>query len=132
MRPAFVPTDDQRRMVESMAGFGIPQPDIARVLKIDGKTLRKYFRYELDTGTVKANTAVGQNLFRIASMRPTNANGRFVVSAAIFWMKARAGWSERTGAPADQHDPEQFARDTKKALDKMDGTIGGARSKDDG
>jgi hypothetical protein len=33
--------------VRAMAGFGVPQPDIATQLDIDPKTLRKYFRQEL-------------------------------------------------------------------------------------
>jgi len=34
-----------------MAGYGVPEADIALVLRIDPKTLRKYYRAELDTGT---------------------------------------------------------------------------------
>jgi len=41
----------ERRQVEAMAGYGVPEADIALVLRIDPKTLRKYYRAELDTGT---------------------------------------------------------------------------------
>lgn len=71
-----------------MAGFGVPQEEIATFLEIDGKTLRKHFRAELDRGSIEATTKVAQSLFRMA----TEGNN---VAAAIFWMKARAGWSER-------------------------------------
>ena len=40
----YVPTDEQRRMVKVMSGFGIPQADIANQLGVDAKTLRKHFR----------------------------------------------------------------------------------------
>ncbi|HYF08417.1 MAG TPA: hypothetical protein VD970_12410, partial [Acetobacteraceae bacterium] len=84
----YQPTADQRRTVRAMAGFGVPQADIATFLKIDPKTLRKHYRDELDQGVTEANAKVAQSLFNMA----TKQNN---VAAAIFWMKARAGWSER-------------------------------------
>lgn len=88
-RPAFQPTEKQRGVVETMAAFGTPHEDIARVIGIDDKTLRKHFREELDLGTIKANAKVAQNLFDMAC-KP-NRDG---LVAAIFWLKVRAGWSE--------------------------------------
>lgn len=70
-----------------MAAFGIPHIDIARVVGINRNTLEKHYRYELDTGHVKATAKVAESLYK----RATNGN----VAAAIFWMKARAGWSEK-------------------------------------
>ena len=84
----FAASDDQRRTVRAMAGFGVPQEDIAAFLHVDPKTLRKHFRDELDQGVVEANAKVAQSLFNMA----TKQNN---VAAAIFWLKARAGWSER-------------------------------------
>jgi hypothetical protein len=72
-----------------MAGYGIPEPDIARVLGIDPKTLRKHYREELDTGHIKATAKVAENLYRKAT-----GEGREAVVAAIFWLKTRAGWKE--------------------------------------
>jgi len=43
-RPSFRPTDEHRRMVEAMTGYGIPQKDIARVIGIHEESLRKHFR----------------------------------------------------------------------------------------
>jgi hypothetical protein len=65
-RPRFNPTPEQRKVVEAMAGFGIPEEHIARIVGehgIDPKTLRKHFRTELDTGATRANAAVAQALF---------------------------------------------------------------------
>jgi hypothetical protein len=84
----FEPTDEQRRTVKAMSGFGVPQPDIATHIGIDPKTLRKWFREELDRGSIEATTKVAQSLFNMA----TTGNN---VAAAIFWMKARAGWREK-------------------------------------
>lgn len=84
----FDPTEEQRRTVRAMSGFGIPQEDIALFLDIEPKTLRKHFRRELDRGMVEATAKVAQSLFQMA----TTGNN---VAAAIFWMKARAGWREK-------------------------------------
>ncbi len=84
----FTPTEEQRLMVKVMSGFGIPQPDIASQIGIDAKTLRKHFRGELDRGMTETNMRVAQSLF---SMATTGGS----VAAAIFWMKARAGWREK-------------------------------------
>jgi hypothetical protein len=89
MPARHAPTDDTRRTVQSMAGYGIPQEDIATVIGITHPTLREHYRRELDLGTVIANSKVAQNLFRIAT-----GEGREAVVAAIFWLKTRAGWSE--------------------------------------
>jgi hypothetical protein len=85
---AFEPSDEQSRLVRAMAGFGVPQADIATHLQIDPKTLRKHFREELDRGTVEANIKVAQSLFQMATQGKN-------VAAPIFWMKARAGWREK-------------------------------------
>ena len=84
----YTPTEEQRRMVKVMSGFGIPQTDIARQVGIDTKTLRKHFREELDRGMTDANMRVAQSLFTMATTGGS-------VAAAIFWMKARAGWREK-------------------------------------
>ena len=62
-RPRHKPDPAQRRQVEALAAYGIPEPDIARVVGIDPKTLRKHYRDELDLGETKANAQVAGFLF---------------------------------------------------------------------
>ena len=99
----YVPTDDQRRTVRAMAGSGMPQMDLGTFLDIDAKTLRKHFTRELEMGSIEATTKVAQSLFRMAT------EGKHV-AAAIFWMKARAGWREKQLIPPDDEDvnPEEL------------------------
>ena len=84
----YVPTDEQRRLVKAMAGYGVPHEGIAIMLEIDPKTLRRHYRGELDRGSVEATAKVAQSLFQMATVEKS-------VAAAIFWMKARAGWREK-------------------------------------
>ena len=88
-RPSHKPDPQTRRQVEAMAGYGVPESDIAGVVGVSPKTLRKHYRSELDHGHVKANAKVAENLFRKAT-----GEGREAVTAAIFWLKTRAGWKE--------------------------------------
>ena len=88
-RRAHKPDAFHRRQVEAMAGYGVPEHAIARVVGIDAKTLRKHYREELDTGQIKATAKVAESLFRKAT-----GEGPQSVTAAIFWLKTRGGWRE--------------------------------------
>lgn len=96
---AFRATDEQRRTVKAMAGFGVPQEDIAKHIEIDPKTLRLHFRRELDAGVLEANAKVAQSLFHMATQGKN-------VAAAIFWLKARAGWREKQEIELSTKPPE--------------------------
>lgn len=88
-RASHIPDAFNRRQVEAMAGYGVPETEIAAVIGIDPKTLRKYYRQELTLGHTKANVKAAENLFRKAC-----GEGRESVTAAIFWLKTRAHWKE--------------------------------------
>jgi DNA ligase 1 len=55
----YVPTADQRALVENAAAFGLTQADRAEQLKIDEKTLRKHFQDELSTAARSDPAAFG-------------------------------------------------------------------------
>jgi len=88
-RRAHRPDERGRRQVEALAAYGVPEIDIARVVGVDPKTLRKHYRDELDLGSTKATAKVAEFLFRKAT-----TEGPQCVTAAIFWMKTRGGWRE--------------------------------------
>jgi hypothetical protein len=93
-RPRFIPTDEQRRLVKSLAAIGTKQCEIAPLVGVRSeKTLRKYFRQELDRGELEANGKVAQALYQMATSGKN-------VAATVFWLKCRAGWRERPhGSP---------------------------------
>ena len=65
-RKAFVADDAKRERVRYLAGLGVPQDDIARLIGCSSKTLRKRFRDELDRGVAEANAVVSGSLFAAA------------------------------------------------------------------
>jgi hypothetical protein len=114
-------------LVQTLAGFGIPQEDIARHLKVDPKTLRANYRDELDNGTTVANAKVAESLYKAATA--TDAKGKLVyknaVTAQIFWLKTRAGWSEYSPPPS-------VAMPTEKKLGKKQQAELDAETADEG
>ena len=84
----LVPTDEERKLVESMSGYGVPISHISALVRdgIDDDTLTKHFRKELTQGKAKANAKVGQTLFQKATSGDT--------TAAIWWSKTQMNWKE--------------------------------------
>jgi hypothetical protein len=87
-KPHHKPAPETRAQVEALSGYGIRQDEISAYLDIDAKTLRKHYRKELDHGKTKANVSVARSLHKQA------LEGN--VAAAIFWLKAQAGWREKS------------------------------------
>ena len=87
-RPAFEPTDHERKQVEAMSGYGLPIEQIAILVRggIDTDTLRKHFATELVAGKAKANSGVGRTLFQKAMGGDT--------AAMIWWSKTQMKWKE--------------------------------------
>ena len=88
-RPPWKPTPEQLEQVKQMSGMGITHVQMSAIMGVDEKTIRKHCRKEIDSGAVEATLKVAQNLFHQATEQNNTA-------AMIFWMKARAGWSEKT------------------------------------
>ncbi len=84
----LVPTDDERRQVAAMAGYGVPFAMIASLIQggIDEDTLNKHFKDELTQGKARACAKVGQSLFQKCMDGDT--------TAAIWWTKTQMGWKD--------------------------------------
>jgi hypothetical protein len=89
-KTAFVVNEEKRERVRYLAGLGVPQDDIAKIIGCAAKTLRKHFRDELDRGVAEANATMAGYLF--AAAKTGN------IAAIIFWLKTRANWRERGAA----------------------------------
>lgn len=94
-KKAFVADQATRERVRYLAGLGVPQDHIAKIIGCAPKTMRKRFRDELDRGVAEANATICGYLF--AAAKAGN------VTAQIFWLKTRAHWRERV--PADDPAP---------------------------
>ena len=111
-RPQHEVTDVFRKQVLTFCGMGLTHSQIAMMLSISDETLRKYYREELDKGEAAMNLNVATNLYTMATGSDRNA-----VTAAIFWLKTRARWSEtkrveHTGADGGAIQTEISAKQT--------------------
>lgn len=120
-RRAHRPDERGRRQVEALAAYGVPEFDIARVVGIDPKTLRKHYRDELDLGATKATARVAEFLFRKAT-----TEGPQCVTAAIFWMKTRGGWREAPQSHEVAFKPasEMTDEELEARIRALDGELG--------
>ena len=105
-RPAFQPTDEQRKNVEVMVSLGITEENICLLVRdrrdkpICRNSLRKHFKKELETGATKLNAKVGH--FMVATIlgtRPPNGltpikDERVRGRLGELFLKARLGWRE--------------------------------------
>ena len=87
-RKPHEPTEQQRKQVEALSGYGIPMEQIAALVGADEKTIRAHYETELLRGRAKANSSVAKTLFEKATKdRDT--------TAMIWWTKSRMGWTEK-------------------------------------
>jgi len=99
----FQPTEEQRRMVKALAGYGVKQRQIAALLDLASTTtLRKHFPEELRLGSLEAKAQVLGTLFKMAH------SGRHPTMTMV-WLKTRGGWSETGNQEAIEPDrPHQW------------------------
>jgi hypothetical protein len=86
-RKPFLVNDEMREKVRYLAGLGVPQDSISKIIECAPKTLRLRFREDLDRGAAEAIATIAGCLFLAAK--------RGNVTAMIFLMKTRAHWRER-------------------------------------
>ncbi|HIJ82987.1 MAG TPA: hypothetical protein HPQ00_02155 [Magnetococcales bacterium] len=101
----FEATDDERKHVEAYSGYGVPQEQIASLVR-DGigiHTLRNNFEQELIRGKAKANADIGRTLFQQAM------GGS--IPALIFWAKTQMGWREPPQQVEVSNHAERFLAD---------------------
>lgn len=101
-RQAEAASDEERRFVRTMAGYGIAREDIARAIRggVPVGQLAVEFAGELNEGQIEANAKVAESLFNqaigkakiIEDGKMVEAGVAPVASAAIFWLKTH-GWS---------------------------------------
>jgi len=92
-RPTKEPNGEQRQQIETLAGYGLTEEEIASVMKLHQHTIKKWCKEEIIRGRNAAKGLVTQQLF---------ANIKKGKEASIFfWLKCRARWSEKAGDLAE-------------------------------
>lgn len=143
-RPPFEPTEDQRKQVKVLAGFGLVQAQICLLITnpqtgkpISEPTLRKHFEEELAIGTAQGDSQVLQSLFFQAvgrgkqydeENRVVREEMKPIVAATIFSCKARPGikmtermeFTGKNGAPLIPDMEKMVAKLTPEQLELVE------------
>ena len=82
------PREDLADKIKLMVAIGIPQEQIAGILKMSKETLSVTYRDSIDYGANTANTVVGGKIFEAAK--------RGEQWACTLWAARRMGWKETT------------------------------------
>jgi hypothetical protein len=112
----MVPTDEERKLVQTLAGHGVPHRSICALIR-DGihiDTMYTHFRRDLDLGMAVAQSKVGKTLFQKAVDGDT--------TASIFYAKTQMGWKDTTVIDNTSSDgsmsPVNYADVLTKALQR--------------
>lgn len=94
------PSADDIKRMESMAGVGISQEQIAKVYGVSVDTLQDRFGELIANARTKAVASIGGALYRKAMAGN--------VTAMIFYLKTQGGWRETNSLELTGKDGEQF------------------------
>jgi len=107
-RPSFKPTDEQRKNVEVLAGYGMTLGDICALVRNPGNskpisidTLKKYFPNELQRGKPLMNAQVMSFLMSSIIGRPMAAGVKPVTDEkaraliGLQYAKSHLGWRDK-------------------------------------
>ncbi len=90
-RPSHQPTPKDRRIVDLLSGFGLPQDKIAHVVGFGLMTLRKHYREELDAGAAKVEAQLIGNLFARSRIGQRGVAGHHVFAHPLGWSSMLRG-----------------------------------------
>ena len=116
-KPPFVSTQKQRDQVETLTGLLIPQETVARFLEIDVKTLRRYFRNELDHGRERVIAKLKGVLFEAASRQGS-------IRASTYLLDRMGIWPAPENAAAAPQQVQVIVRGGLAAIEEPDATGG--------
>lgn len=108
-------TPQEIKEIQNYASLGATMDDIAAIVGISKRTLQRRSKDQeevavtLKKGRALANVKMSQSLF-MAGTKKGN------VTAMIFWLKARAGWTEHGLDPyrEDEYTPKESLTDDPK------------------
>ena len=86
-RKRHKPTETTREIVNVMLSHGLTQVDVAKVLRLDPKTLRRHYSDEIETASIIAMSEVAKTAYKMA------ISGQYP-AMTMFLLKTRLGWRE--------------------------------------
>lgn len=104
-----VPTKATRATVERLSGLGVPPAQIAARVRCTLSQLNDCYAVELLSGAARTSEVVGAAL--LAAVQDGS------VPAAVWWSKARMGWSERAEVAVEGGDKPIVTEIVRRIID---------------
>lgn len=95
-----IPTEMTRQKVQLLVAFQINEDVIAHEIGVTGKTLRRWYKKEIEFGAQRAVASVASKLYTKAT-----SSDRDALTAMIFFLKVRGGWHETVRLANDDGSP---------------------------
>jgi len=93
-QPPHEPTEETRRRVRTLSGYGVRHEIICHDIQVSLPTLYKYYREDLDTGDSQAQGLIGQSMF--------DRGVKDKDTGALIWLtKTRMGWKDISRVETD-------------------------------
>jgi len=93
-RPPHEPTEETRRRVRALSGYGVRHEIICADIQITKPTLYKYYNEDLDKGDAQAQGLIGQSMFDKGVTEKD--------TGALIWLtKTRMGWKDVSRVETD-------------------------------
>lgn len=103
------PTDLKRRFVETCIYGGIEEDEICRALECTPAQLHRHYQDEINCSAVRANAKVAQTAFQMATSGKSK-------TMTIFWLKCRAGWSEKGPKKTERQERMDLRKEIEERL----------------
>lgn len=128
-RQPFEPTNKQREHVETLTGLMVPQETVARIIGIDTKTLRKYFRTELDNGAENTIASLKSVIYSAAEKGSLRAASYLLDRMGVWPTPENAGTAQQhelkinvvggLAAVQQEHKPNGHATPSNGAAEEL-------------
>lgn len=106
-RPAYQPSDKDRRCIIRMIARGCPQNEVAEAIGLDLKTLRKHFRDELDRGYRIAKDLLDDAVWTLALGAAAEFDGKGnQIRSEVRRTLGAITWLEKTRFGVSEYDPK--------------------------
>ena len=107
--------EGKAKIVRALAGYGVPQEDIAATIGCCVETMQKLYKKEISKGRAAANSQIGKRLFDKAMEGD--------VSALIFWATCRMRWRTED-SKSEKPETEDTAKKTLEAIRQAFKSVG--------